>query len=48
MRQCSGDDFRPYVCPDQRVPEFTVSSVVLGCALAAVFGAANVYAGLKV
>ncbi|MBM4050507.1 MAG: peptide transporter, partial [Planctomycetes bacterium] len=48
MAQDSSGDFQPYVPAGQRVPEFTTASVALGCVLAAVFGAANVYAGLKV
>lgn len=38
----------PSVPPSQRIPEFTRASVLLGCLLAVVFGAANAYAGLKV
>ncbi len=42
------EGFQPYVSADRHIPEFTTASVVLGCALAVVFGAANAYAGLKV
>jgi len=48
MRQTRGEEYRPYVPADRRQPEFTAVSVVLGCVLAVVFGAANAYAGLKV
>lgn len=40
--------FKPYIPADKVVPEFTVLSVVLGCILAIVFGAANAYLGLRV
>ncbi len=48
MRQPRGEEYRPYVPADRRLPEFTAASVILGCVLAVVFGAANAYAGLKV
>lgn len=43
----SAANFKPYIPADKIVPEFTVTSVVLGCILAVVFGAANAYLGLK-
>ncbi len=41
-------DFKPYIPADRVVPEFTVTSVLIGILLAIVFGAANAYLGLKV
>jgi len=41
-------DFKPYIGPEERIGEFTVRAVVLGSALAIVFGLANAYLGLKV
>jgi putative OPT family oligopeptide transporter len=40
--------FKPYIPADKVVPEFTVTSVVLGILLAIVFGGANAYLGLRV
>ena len=42
------NDFKPYIPADKIVPEFTVTSVLIGCLLAIVFGAANAYLGLLV
>ena len=42
------NDFKPYIPADKIVPEFTVTSVLIGCILAVVFGAANAYLGLLV
>ena len=42
------DDFKPYIPPNRIVPEFTVTSVLIGVLLAVVFGAANAYLGLRV
>ena len=41
-------DFKPDIPADRVVPEFTVTSVLIGILLAIVFGAANAYLGLKV
>jgi putative OPT family oligopeptide transporter len=41
-------EFKPYISPDKVLPEFTVTSIVLGILLAVVFGAANAYLGLRV
>lgn len=41
-------DFKPYIKPEEKVSEFTLRAVVLGCILAIVFGLANAYLGLKV
>ena len=40
--------FKPFVPANKIVPEFTVTSVILGCLLAVIFGAANAYLGLRV
>lgn len=40
--------FQPYIPADKVVPEFTVTSVILGLILSVVFGAANAYLGLRV
>ncbi len=39
---------KPFVSADKVIPEFTVTSIVLGVLLAVVFGAANAYLGLRV
>lgn len=41
-------NFKPYIPADKIVPEFTVTSVLIGLILAVVFGAANAYLGLIV
>lgn len=40
--------FKPYIPAEKVVPEFTVTSLIIGLLLAVVFGAANAYLGLKV
>ncbi|MCK8058574.1 MULTISPECIES: OPT family oligopeptide transporter [unclassified Fusibacter] len=40
--------FKPYISADRIMPEFTLTSILLGIILAVVFGAANAYLGLKV
>lgn len=42
------NDFKPYIAADKIVPEFTVTSIIIGIILAVVFGAANAYLGLRV
>lgn len=42
------NEFKPYIPAEKIVPEFTVTSVVIGIILAIVFGAANAYLGLLV
>ena len=42
------NDFKPYIPADRIVPEFTVTSILIGILLAIVFGAANAYLGLRV
>lgn len=41
-------NFKPFVPAEKIVPEFTVTSIVIGVLLAIVFGGANAYLGLKV
>ena len=40
--------FKPFVPANKIVPEFTVTSVILGAIIALIFGAANAYLGLRV
>ncbi len=41
-------EFKPFIPADQVLPEFTVTSIILGIILAVVFGGANAYLGLRV
>lgn len=41
-------EFKPFISADRILPEFTITSIILGILLAVVFGAANAYLGLKV
>ena len=41
-------DFKPFVPADKVMPEFTVTSVIIGALLAILFGGANAYLGLRV
>jgi putative OPT family oligopeptide transporter len=40
-------DFRPYVSPEQDIPEFTPKAVILGIFFGILFGAATVYLALR-
>lgn len=42
------NNFKPFIPANKIVPEFTVTSIVLGGLLAVIFGAANAYLGLRV
>ena len=42
------ESFKSYISADKVLPEFTVTSILMGIILAVVFGAANAYLGLKV
>lgn len=42
------ESFKPYISADRVLPEFTITSILMGIILAVVFGAANAYLGLKV
>ncbi|HWE84624.1 MAG TPA: oligopeptide transporter, OPT family [Terracidiphilus sp.] len=39
--------FKPFVAPDQRLPEFTLRALVLGSFFGIIFGAVTVYVGLR-
>ena len=41
-------EFKPFIPADKVLPEFTVTSIILGILLAVVFGGANAYLGLRV
>ena len=41
-------EFKPYITAEKVTPELTVTSVIMGCILAVIFGAANAYLGLRV
>lgn len=40
--------FKPYILPNQSLPEFTTKAIILGAFFGIIFGAATVYLGLKV
>ncbi|MBR2675156.1 MAG: oligopeptide transporter, OPT family [Mogibacterium sp.] len=42
------EKFKPFVPADRIMPEFTVTSIILGVLLAIIFGGANAYLGLRV
>ena len=42
-----GAEFRPYISPDQLVPEFTPKAIALGIFFGLLFGAATVYLALR-
>ena len=41
------NDFKPFIPADKVLPEFTVTSVILGMILAVIFGGANAYLRIK-
>ena len=41
------NDFKPFISADKVLPEFTVTSVILGMILAVIFGGANAYLDRK-
>jgi putative OPT family oligopeptide transporter len=43
----SGSEFRPYVAPEQDIPEFTLKAILLGVFFGILFGAATVYLALR-
>src|SRR5580765_1359445 len=47
MAQETAQGFRPYIAPEQEVPEFTTKAVVLGILFGILFGAATVYLALR-
>ena len=42
------DSFKPFISAGKVVPEFTLTSIILGILLAVLFGGANAYLGLRV
>ena len=48
MKNHDQSEFNPYVTAEKKLPEMTVTSLVIGILLAIVFGAANAYLGLRV
>ena len=42
------ESFKPYISADKVLPEFTVTSILMGIILAVLFGAANAYNSLSV
>ena len=48
MKNNDQSEFTPYVPAEKKLPEMTVTSLVIGILLAIVFGAANAYLGLRV
>lgn len=42
------EEHKPYVPANKDIPEFTLTSVIMGALLAIIFGAANAYLGLRV
>ncbi|RCW48164.1 MULTISPECIES: OPT family oligopeptide transporter [unclassified Halanaerobium] len=43
-----GEEYQPYVAAETVMPEFTITSIILGIIMTIIFGAANAYLGLKV
>lgn len=41
-------EFKPFIPTEKVMPEFTVTSIILGLILAVIFGGANAYLGLRV
>lgn len=48
MSKNNSQEFKPFIPADKVMPEFTVTSIILGVLLAVIFGAANAYLGLRV
>lgn len=42
-----GDEYEPFISADVKLPELTITAIILGCLLSVIFGAANAYLGLK-
>ncbi|HEX9761216.1 MAG TPA: oligopeptide transporter, OPT family, partial [Candidatus Acidoferrales bacterium] len=40
-------EFRPYISPQENVPEFTLRAILLGAVFGVLFGAVTVYVGLR-
>lgn len=43
----TGPEFRPYVLPEETIPEFTLKAIVLGVIFGILFGVATVYLALR-
>ncbi|WP_286169825.1 oligopeptide transporter, OPT family [Halocella sp. SP3-1] len=43
-----GEEYQPYIAAEKVMPEFTLTSIILGIIMTVIFGAANAYLGLKV
>ncbi|MDQ2979344.1 MAG: OPT/YSL family transporter, partial [Acidobacteriota bacterium] len=43
----TGQEFRPYVSPEQSIAEFTPKAILLGIFFGILFGAATVYLALR-
>ncbi|MCS6974873.1 MAG: OPT/YSL family transporter [Cyclobacteriaceae bacterium] len=43
----SGKSFKPYISPEQNIPEFTFKSVITGALFGILFGASTVYLALR-
>jgi OPT family oligopeptide transporter len=43
----SGKTFKPYISPEQNIPEFTLKSVITGALFGILFGASTVYLALR-
>lgn len=48
MSTSNKKEFKPFISADRVLPEFTITSIIVGVLLAVAFGAANAYLGLKV
>ncbi len=48
MPENNSTTFKPYVSPQDFIPEFTPKAIILGAIFGIIFGAATVYLGLKV
>lgn len=47
-KNVKNESFKPFISADKVMPEFTITSIILGIILAVVFGGANAYLGLRV
>ena len=47
MAQEPAKEFRPYIAPEQDIPEFTAKAIILGIFFGILFGAATVYLALR-
>lgn len=44
----SGENYKPYISPNESPKEFTARALIIGCVLACLFGAANAYLAMKI